>query len=238
MELVELHVGEFGTGLRGQCDAITGGHRWIGCVAIDLPRTAGGNQNCTHENTMRNMVSIQQISSDDSPATRHKTSDARPFQEPDVLVFTGIGDQRPADLRARCIPVGVQNAWKRMRAFTRAFQSLAVLRSKQVPHSINSLTRNGPSCTSALKGRPRCDSLRPSPALTVSSRCSANIFGAIHCHSDGALRVMRIRFGDLFFCDYQDLTLFCEFYCGPKPCNTRPHDQKICTRQIHTAITI
>ena len=40
MELVELHVGELGAGLRGERDAVAGGHGGIGGVGVDLARAA------------------------------------------------------------------------------------------------------------------------------------------------------------------------------------------------------
>ena len=45
MELVELHVGQLGAGLRGEGDAVAGGHGGVGGVGVDLARAAGGDQN-------------------------------------------------------------------------------------------------------------------------------------------------------------------------------------------------
>ena len=40
VELVELHVSQFGAGLCGECDAVSGGHRGVGGIGIDLARSS------------------------------------------------------------------------------------------------------------------------------------------------------------------------------------------------------
>src|ERR1700689_2202486 len=50
MELVELHVGELGSGVRGQSNAIAGGYGGVGGVRVDLACAAGGDEDGTGGN--------------------------------------------------------------------------------------------------------------------------------------------------------------------------------------------
>ncbi len=56
MELVELHVGEFGAGQRGECDAVAGGYGGIGGVGVDLARAAGGDEDGARGDLWRRVV--------------------------------------------------------------------------------------------------------------------------------------------------------------------------------------
>ena len=134
MELVELHVGQLGSGLRGESDAVAGGDGGICGVRVDLACAARCDEDGSRgeRDVARCGVRLRsaqrgpgwlgagQIGADDAAVGDDETGDAGPLGKADALVHAGKGDERAADLGACGVAAGMQDAGQRMRAFARA----------------------------------------------------------------------------------------------------------------------
>ena len=140
-----------------------------------------------------------------------------------VLVEVGKGRQRAADLSARGVAVGVQDAGQRVRAFASA-QQLAVL---------------------AIEGRPPLDQLghphrtlghqhlgggaenQPIAGVDRILEVQRGVLIAPHGDSDPTLRVMSVGLGHGLLGDHQDLAVARQFDGRAQPGHARPYHQKI-----------
>jgi len=192
-----------------------------------LARAARRHQHGAHANPLQTVVAVQQIGPRHPPFAGHKAGDCAPLGKVDALVGVGKGGQRAADLRARGVAVGVQDAGQRVRAFAGAQQFAAL----------------GRRCP--VKGRPPLDQLghphlplgdqylgrgtidQPVAGVDCVLQVQRHVRVAFEGHGDAPLRVVRVRLGHRLLGDHQNLTVARQLYGRPQPGHTRSHHQKI-----------
>ena len=243
MELVKLHVGQLGAGLRSQRDAVAGGHGGVGGVGVDLSRAARGDQDGPGADAMWLAVLVgagtgqtraDQVRADDAAIGYHQAGDHGPLGKANAPMCAGKSNQRAADLRACGVPVGVQNAGQRVSALAGAEKLAAVLRRgtvecrapfNQVGHALRPLGHKH------LGSGAINDSIAGTYGVFQVKR---HILLALHGHGNSTLRIMGVRLGQRLLGDHQDLAVMSQFHGRTKAGNPRAHHQKIhLQRQFH-----
>ena len=210
-----------------QSNAVAGGYGGVGGVAVNLPRAACGHQNGARADSLQTILAVQQVGSNHAAIGDHQPGNRCPLGKTNALVDAGKGRQRAADLRARRVAVGVQNARQRVRALARA-QQLAGL---------------------GIEGRAPLDQLRhahrplghqrlrrgainqPVPGVDGVFQVQRNVRVALHGHGNAALRIVGIGLGHRLLGDDQNIAVARQFDRRAQPGHARSHHQKVHLRR-------
>lgn len=230
MELVELHVREFRSGLEGESDSIAGGDGRIRGVAIDLAGTAGGDENGTGEHDLLRaaggalVASGREFSTDHLAILKEKTADHGPLSKADARMGVGLNDERSADLRAGGISIGVENAGARMRSFARAKEFAGVAIKACAPFdefgdAVGALVDE--DFGSGLED----EAVAGGESVAEMQSSIVSVFPG--SHRDAALRVEGVRFAERLLGDDEDVALLCELNCGAQTGDARTHHDEV-----------
>ena len=231
MELIELHVGELSAGLCGQGDAVAGGHGGVGGVAVDLARSAGGDEDSARadplQNALRAAFAVEQVGPDHAAICDDQAGDRGPFGKTNALVDAGKGGQRAADLGAGGVAVGVQDAGQGVRAFAGAQQFARFGIEGRAP--LDQLGHAHRPFGHQRLGGGTIDQPVAGVDGVIEMQCNVRI--AFHGHGDAALRIMGVGLGNGLLGDHQNLAVTGQFDGRAQPGHARSHHQKIDLRR-------
>ena len=228
MELEELHVGQFGAGLRGQGDAVAGGYGGIGGVGVDLACAAGGDE----EGAGGDAMAVRaggfgagggKVGSDDAAAGDDQVGDHGPLGKADALLGAGKGDEGTADLGAGGVAVGVEDAGQRVSAFAGAEQAASFRIKARAPldefghaeRAFGDERFGGGAVDEAVAG------------IDGVFEMEGDVLVAFHGDGDSALGVVGIGLAERLLGDDQDIAVAGQFDGGAQAGNACAHDQKI-----------
>jgi hypothetical protein len=110
VELVELHIGDGGSGAVGHGDTVAGGDGRIGGVGVDLTGSSAGEERGAGMNVEDASFAIEKRGSDDVAVEGKEIDACGPFHKADVWEGAYVAKERDGDLAAGGITVGVEDA--------------------------------------------------------------------------------------------------------------------------------
>jgi hypothetical protein len=221
MELVELHVGELGSGRGRNGNAVSGSHRGVGGVGIDLPGASRGDEDAARGDGTGAVVAIEQPNAGDAVVLSEQAGNGGPLGEADRGVGTRDGSKGTADLGARGVAVGVKNTRTGVRSFAGAKEVRAFVVEAGSPGDKFFDTR-GTFADEHFGGGTMDEPVARGKGVVEVKR---DVLVAFHCDGDAALRVVRVGFGDRFLSDDEDLAALSQFYCGTQSSHARTDNE-------------
>ena len=227
MELIELHIRQFrARGMRRR-NAVACRHRRIGCIAVDLARTAAREKNGARLHRLDRAALIQQPRSHD-PAIRHQIGKQRPGQKHDARRCRRPRQQRAANLAAGRIAVCVQDAVAAVRAFACQHQLARMLAFCVAVKARIPAQQLIHACRSFFHQDARRQRIhQPIAGSQRVLQMQSNVLRTANRHRDPALRILRVRFAQRLFSDNKHPSRIRQRDGGAKSGNAGSDDQKI-----------
>lgn len=110
VELVELHVGNGGTGVVGHGDAVSGGDSRIGGVRVDLSGASAGDEGSASVDGEDASFAVEESGSDDAAVFKEEIDAGGPLHEANAGERADVAEERDGDLLAGGVAVGVEDA--------------------------------------------------------------------------------------------------------------------------------
>ena len=199
MELVELHVGNLGSGAPSHGDAVAGRNCRIRRIAVDLSRAATRQQHSARSHPRPLAVAIEQANTGNRSVLNQQVRGRRPLQQRDLLDGPRMAQERPANFRPRCVAVRVENAIAAVRALARQHQLATFAVEVRAPAQ-QLLDPQRPF----LHQHPRRFAIHQAIAsIHRVVQMQRNVFLAAHRNGDSTLCIVGVRFVERFLRHHQ-----------------------------------
>jgi hypothetical protein len=223
VELVELHVGDGGSGAVGHGDAVSRGDSGVGGVGVDLTGPSAGEEGSVSVDSEDASFAVEESGSGDAIVFKEEVDAGGPLREADVGESADVAEERDGDLLAGGVAVGVEDARAGVGAFAgeHQFAVLAVEGGSPCEEFFDALRALFDEDMSGIRVD---EAVAGGEGVFV---VEGDVFVSAESDGDSALRVGGVGFGEFFLGDNEDGAIASETRGRAEAGDSGADDEKI-----------